>query len=118
MRFTAARLFSELTLARADGSYTRVLAKIARADVLVIDATSRRDPRKAEDNRLHRARSPSTVSVITMRRFRRSRWVKYALSMRALVHPARPACLVRHPPLALPEVPLVLVHPWALRETN
>ena len=33
----AARLFSELTLARADGSYARVLAKIARADVLVID---------------------------------------------------------------------------------
>src|SRR5690349_15262926 len=33
----AARLFSELTLARADGTYARVLAKIARADVLVID---------------------------------------------------------------------------------
>jgi DNA replication protein DnaC len=33
----ASRLFSELSLARADGSYTRVLAKIARADVLVLD---------------------------------------------------------------------------------
>jgi len=33
----AARLFSELTLARADGTYARLLAKIARADVLVID---------------------------------------------------------------------------------
>ena len=33
----ASRLFSELALARADGSYTRVLAKIARADVLVLD---------------------------------------------------------------------------------
>jgi DNA replication protein DnaC len=33
----ATRLFSELVLARADGTYARVLAKIARADVLVID---------------------------------------------------------------------------------
>jgi DNA replication protein DnaC len=33
----AARLFSELVLARADGTYARLLAKIARADVLVID---------------------------------------------------------------------------------
>jgi len=33
----AARLYQELALARADGTYTRVLAKIARADVLVID---------------------------------------------------------------------------------
>ena len=33
----ASRLFSELALARADGSYPRLLAKIARADVLVLD---------------------------------------------------------------------------------
>ena len=33
----ASRLFSELALARADGSHPRLLAKIARADVLVID---------------------------------------------------------------------------------
>lgn len=33
----ASRLFSELALARADGSYSRLLAKIARADVLVLD---------------------------------------------------------------------------------
>src|SRR4029079_2982477 len=33
----AARLFSELTLARADGTYSRGAAKIAGADVLVID---------------------------------------------------------------------------------
>src|SRR5690606_4443645 len=33
----ASRLFSELALARADGTYTRLLAKIARADVLVLD---------------------------------------------------------------------------------
>lgn len=33
----ASRLFDELALARADGSYVRLLAKLARADVLVID---------------------------------------------------------------------------------
>jgi DNA replication protein DnaC len=33
----APRLFDELRLARADGSYTRVLARIARVDVLIID---------------------------------------------------------------------------------
>ena len=33
----ASRLFDELGLARADGSYVRLLAKLARVDVLVID---------------------------------------------------------------------------------
>lgn len=33
----ASRLFDELTLARADGTYPRLLARIARIDVLVID---------------------------------------------------------------------------------
>jgi DNA replication protein DnaC len=33
----ASRLFDELRLARADGSYPRVLARLARVDVLVID---------------------------------------------------------------------------------
>lgn len=33
----ASRLFSELALARADGSYPRLLARFARADVLVLD---------------------------------------------------------------------------------
>jgi DNA replication protein DnaC len=33
----SSRLFSELALARADGSYAKLLAKIARADVLVLD---------------------------------------------------------------------------------
>jgi DNA replication protein DnaC len=33
----ATRLFDELTMARADGSYTRLLGKLARADVLVVD---------------------------------------------------------------------------------
>jgi DNA replication protein DnaC len=33
----ASRLFHELTLARADGTYVRLLAKLARLDVLLID---------------------------------------------------------------------------------
>jgi len=33
----ASRLFDELKLARADGSFSRVLAKLARVDVLIID---------------------------------------------------------------------------------
>lgn len=33
----AGRLFDELALARADGTYARLLAKLARVDVLVID---------------------------------------------------------------------------------
>jgi len=33
----ASRLFAELALARADGTYPRLLARIARADVLVLD---------------------------------------------------------------------------------
>ncbi len=33
----APRLFDELTLARADGSYPRLLARLARTDVLVVD---------------------------------------------------------------------------------
>ena len=33
----ASKLFPELALARADGTYTRLLAKVARADVLVLD---------------------------------------------------------------------------------
>jgi len=33
----ASKLFPELALARADGTYTRLLAKIARADVLILD---------------------------------------------------------------------------------
>jgi DNA replication protein DnaC len=33
----ASRLFSELAIARADGTYPRLLARLARADVLVLD---------------------------------------------------------------------------------
>lgn len=35
--YRAPRLFSELLLARADGSYHRLLARLAKADLLVID---------------------------------------------------------------------------------
>jgi DNA replication protein DnaC len=34
----APRLFEELALARADGTYPRVLARVARFDVLIIDS--------------------------------------------------------------------------------
>jgi DNA replication protein DnaC len=33
----ASRLFDDLTLARVDGSYGRLLGKLARMDVLVLD---------------------------------------------------------------------------------
>jgi DNA replication protein DnaC len=72
----AARLFSELTLARADGSYARVLAKIARADVLVIDDfamtpitdAERRDLFEVLDDR-HGNRSTIISSQILPKRF-------------------------------------------------
>lgn len=48
----ASRLFDELAVARADGSYSRLLAKIARADVVVIDDWGLTPPRDAEKNDL------------------------------------------------------------------
>jgi DNA replication protein DnaC len=48
----ASRLFDELALARADGTYVRMLAKLARADVLVIDDWGLSPPRDAEKNDL------------------------------------------------------------------
>jgi DNA replication protein DnaC len=47
----ASRLFEEMGLARADGSYVRALAKFARVDVLVIDdwgLTPVREPERAD----------------------------------------------------------------------
>lgn len=72
----AARLFSELTLARADGSYSRVLAKLARADVLVIDDFAmtpitdgeRRDLFEVLDDR-HGTRSTIISSQVPTKRF-------------------------------------------------
>jgi DNA replication protein DnaC len=42
------RLFDELALARADGSYVRLLIKLARVDVLVIDDWGLTPPREQE----------------------------------------------------------------------
>ncbi|MGC9986806.1 MAG: IS21-like element helper ATPase IstB [Polyangia bacterium] len=44
----ASRLFDELTLARADGSYVQLLAKFARVDVLLIDDWGLAPPRDQE----------------------------------------------------------------------
>lgn len=44
----ASRLFDELSLAHADGSYVRLLAKLARVDVLVIDDWGLAPPRDQE----------------------------------------------------------------------
>jgi len=44
----ASRLFDELALARADGSYPRLLARLARTDVLVIDDWGMAPVREAE----------------------------------------------------------------------
>jgi DNA replication protein DnaC len=72
----ATRLFSELVLARADGTYARVLAKIARADVLVIDDfamtpitdNERRDLFEILDDR-HGTRSTIISSQVPPKRF-------------------------------------------------
>lgn len=53
------RLFDELTIAHADGSYPRLLTKLAKADVLILDdwglapvgATERRDLNEIMDDR-------------------------------------------------------------------
>jgi DNA replication protein DnaC len=44
----ASRLFDELTLARADGTYVRLLGKLARSDVLVLDDWALTPVRDAE----------------------------------------------------------------------
>lgn len=72
----AVRLFSELSLARADGTYARLLAKIARADVLVIDDfamtpitdNERRDLFEVLDDR-HDTRSTIISSQVSPKRF-------------------------------------------------
>ena len=48
----APRLFDELALARADGTYARLLAKIARIEVLVIDDWGLAQPRETEKHDL------------------------------------------------------------------
>jgi DNA replication protein DnaC len=48
----APRLFDELALARADGTYARVLARLARIEVLVIDDWGLAQPRETEKHDL------------------------------------------------------------------
>ena len=67
----ASRLFHELTLARADGTYLRLLTKLARVDVLLIDdwgldaltALDRRDVLELLDDR-HGTRSTIITSQL------------------------------------------------------
>lgn len=72
----ATRLFDELMLARADGTYARMLAKIARVDVLVIDdwglvpvaETERRDLLEVLEDR-HGHRSTVMTSQLPIERW-------------------------------------------------
>jgi DNA replication protein DnaC len=67
----APRLFDEINLARADGTYARMLARIARVDVLAIDdfalapvtETERRDLLEVLEDR-HEARSTIITSQL------------------------------------------------------
>lgn len=67
----ASRLFDELALAHADGTYARLLKKIARADVLVVDdwglsrigEAARRDLSEIMEDR-HEARSTIITSQL------------------------------------------------------
>jgi DNA replication protein DnaC len=64
----ASRLFDELALARADGTYARVLAKIARIDVLVIDdwgLTQPREPEKHDLLEILEDRSGNRATIMT-----------------------------------------------------
>lgn len=72
----ASRLFSELALARADGSHPRLLGKLARADVLVLDDwamapvtdAERRDLLEVLDDR-YGTRSTIVTSQLTHKRW-------------------------------------------------
>ncbi len=67
----ASRLFHELHVARGDGSYTRVLARLAKTDLLVIDdwglapltPSERRDLYEVLDDRAERASTLITSQV-------------------------------------------------------
>lgn len=63
------RLFEELTLAHADGSYIRLLARFARADVLVLDdwVGSRRAPRSGRRDLLEllEDRTGTRATIVT-----------------------------------------------------
>jgi DNA replication protein DnaC len=62
------RLFDELALARADGSYVRLLAQIARTDVLVLDdwgMTPIREPERRDLNEIMEDRWGNRSTVVT-----------------------------------------------------
>jgi len=64
----ASRLFQELALARADGTYPRVLARIARIDVLVIDdwaLSAVREPERQDLNEIMEDRHGLRSTVFT-----------------------------------------------------
>lgn len=64
----ASRLFDELALAHAGGTYTNLLAKIARADVLVIDdwgLTPIREQERRDLNEIMEDRHGSRSTIVT-----------------------------------------------------
>jgi DNA replication protein DnaC len=64
----ASRLFHELALARADGTYARVLAKLARMDVLVLDdwaLTPVQDPERRDLLEVLEDRYGTRATIVT-----------------------------------------------------
>jgi len=64
----ASRLFDELTLARADGSYPRLLSRIARVDVLILDdwgLTPMRPDDRRDLNEILEDRYGSRSTIVT-----------------------------------------------------
>jgi DNA replication protein DnaC len=75
----ASRLFDELTLARADGTYARLLAKLARTDVLVIDdwaLTPSRDAERQDLLEILEDRYGSRSTILTSQ-IPREKWHDY-----------------------------------------
>jgi DNA replication protein DnaC len=75
----ASRLFDELTLARADGSYARLLAKLARTDILVIDdwaLTPSRDAERQDLLEILEDRYGSRSTILTSQ-IPREKWHDY-----------------------------------------
>jgi DNA replication protein DnaC len=75
----ASRLFEELGLARADGSYSRLLGKLARVDVLLIDdwaLTPVRDPERSDLLEILEDRYGSRSTIMTSQ-LQPDRWHEY-----------------------------------------
>ena len=96
------RLFEELTLAHADGSYTTLLARLARADVLVLDDWGLavvKDAHRHDLLEMLDDRDGSRSTVITSQ-LPRERWHDYLgdptvadATLDRLVHRAHPIAL-------------------------